>query len=127
MKVLVVEPGCLPYERNMAGSSEIKSIIGEHPWAIYPFGEKIALLYNDDMLDSDQPFNRSLPDGYGAIFGTFLLCGKNGNRFCSLSPEQMEQYKQHFCQAEVLLGFKARLILTRKVPAREKAKKHICP
>lgn len=120
MNVLVVEPSCLPYERSVAGADEIRAIIGEHPWALYPFGEGVALLYNDDMLDSEQPFNRSLPDGYGGIFGTFLLCGKDGNRFCSLTAEQAEQYKRHFYEAEILLGFKGRMILTRKVPAREK-------
>lgn len=66
------------------------------------------------------PFNRSIPGGYGGIFGTFFICGIEEDRFCSLTPEQIERFKQEYKSVEILLGASGNVPVTLKVQAKPK-------
>ena len=127
MNVLVVEPGYMPYEKEINGLKEMQAVVGGLIWPIHPFDDAVSIVSNDDALSSGQPFNRSVPGGYGGIFGPFFICGEDGENFCSLTPEQMEKYKQYFSKAELLLGVNGNNIETFKFPAeikRETKKPH---
>lgn len=92
--VLVVEPGYLPYEKEINGLSEMQATVGGYIEAIYPYEEMVAIVCNEEGLINGLPFNRSVEVGYGGVFGTFFVCGLSEDSFCSLSPEQMKHYKQ---------------------------------
>ena len=106
MNVLVVEPGYLPYEKEVNGElKDLQSIVGGFIQAIYPFKEPVALVCNENGINEGLEFNRMIPEReYGGIFGTFFICGIDGENFSSLTPEQMNAYKKRFRKAEVILA-----------------------
>lgn len=120
MRVLVVEPETLPYEKEINGLEEMQATVGGLIDAIYPWEDRAAIVCNDEALLLDMPFTRSVEGGYGGVFGTFFVCGLGEEDFCSLTPEQMKVYKEKFRRAEILLGAKGNELVTLKVPARPK-------
>lgn len=120
MRVLVVEPETLPYEKEINGLEEMQATVGGLIDAIYPWEDRAAIVCNDEALLLDMPFNRSVEGGYGGVFGTFFVCGLGEEDFCSLTPEQMKVYKEKFRRAEILLGAKGNELVTLKAPARPK-------
>lgn len=120
MRVLVVEPEVLPYEKEINGLEEMQATVGGLIDAIYPWEDRAAIVCNDEAILLDMPFNRSVEGGYGGVFGTFFVCGVGEENFCSLTPEQMKVYKEKFRKAEILLGAKGNELVTLKVPARPK-------
>lgn len=117
MNVLVVEPGYLPYEKEINGLSEMQATVGGYIQAIYPYEDPVAIVCDEEGLLKDYDFNRSVEGGYGGVFGTFFVCGLSEDSFCSLSPEQMKHYKEKFKHAEILLGAKGNEPITLKVEA----------
>ena len=115
LKVLVVEPGFAPYEKEINGLQEMQAVVGGLIQAIYPYKEQVAIVCNEEGLLLGLPFNRSIEGGYGGVSGTFFVCGLAEDRFCSLTPEQVKTYKQKFHQAEILLGAKGNEAITLKV------------
>lgn len=122
MNVLVVEPGTLPYEKEIHGLQEMQELVGGLIDAIYPYDDPVALVCNDEGLLLGLPFNRSIEGGYGGICGTFFVCGLGEDNFASLSPELMEKYREKFRRAEILLGVKGNTPITFKTEARPKAR-----
>lgn len=120
MRVLVVEPETLPYEKEINGLEEMQATVGGLIDAIYPWEDRAAIVCNDEALLLNMPFNRSVEGGYGGVFGTFFVCGVGEEDFCSLTPEQMKVYKEKFRRAEILLGVRGNELVTLKVPARPK-------
>lgn len=120
MRVLVVEPEVLPYEKEINGLEEMQATVGGLIDAIYPWEDLAAIVCNDEAILLDMPFNRSVEGGYGGVFGTFFVCGVGEEDFCSLTPEQMKVYKEKFRRAEILLGVRGNELVTLKVPARPK-------
>ena len=122
MNVLVVEPGTLPYEKEIHGLQEMQELVGGLIDAIYPYDDPVALVCNDEGLLLGLPFNRSVEGGYGGICGTFFVCGLGEDNFVSLSPELMEKYREKFKRAEILLGVKGNTPITFKTEAKPKAR-----
>ena len=120
MRVLVVEPEVLPYEKEINGLEEMQATVGGLIDAIYPWEDRAAIVCNDEAILLNMPFNRSVEGGYGGVFGTFFVCGVGEEDFCSLTPEQMKVYKEKFRRAEILLGVRGNELVTLKVPARPK-------
>ena len=120
MRVLVVEPEGLPYEKEINGLEEMQATVGGLIDAIYPWEDRAAIVCNDEAILLNMPFNRSVEGGYGGVFGTFFVCGVGEEDFCSLTPEQMKVYKEKFRRAEILLGVRGNELVTLKVPARPK-------
>ena len=118
MKVLVVEPGIIPYEKEINGLREMQAVVGGLITASYPFDEQVAIISNDDAISLHMPFNRSIEGGYGGILGPFFICGLIGDSFCSLTPEQMQKYKKKYHNAEILIGFENGEPVTLKVEPR---------
>lgn len=122
MNVLVVEPGTLPYEKEINGLQEMQELVGGLIDAIYPYDDPVALVCNDEGLLLGLPFNRSVEGGYGGICGTFFVCGLGEDNFASLCPELMEKYREKFRRAEILLGVKGNTPITFKTEAKPKAR-----
>lgn len=122
MNVLVVEPGYAPYEKEINGLSEMQGVVGGLITAIYPYEALVGIVCNDEALLLNMDFNRSVPGGYGGVFGPFFVCGLEEDHFCSLTPEQMVTYKKAFAKAEVLLGFQGENPVTLKVEPKHRSK-----
>ena len=122
MNVLVVEPGYMPYEKEINGLHEMQAVVGGYIEAIYPYEELVAIVCNEEGLINGLPFNRSVEGGYGGVFGTFFVCGLGEESFDSLSTEQMKHFKEKFKHAEILLGVKGNEPITLKVQAMPKVK-----
>lgn len=121
MNVLVVEPGYLPYEKEINGLHEMQAVVGGLIDAIYPYKDPVAIVCNDEALLYKMPFNRSVEDGYGGVFGTFFVCGLGEESFTSLSPELMQKYKEKFKNAELLIGASRNKPVTLKFKAKPKS------
>ena len=119
MNVLVVEPGYLPYEKEILDSADhleqMQAIVGGLIEPIYPYHEEVAIVCNEEGLINGLPFNRSVPGGYGGVFGTFFICGLGEEDFCSLPPKLMERFKKEFKNSEILLGFDGNEAVTLKI------------
>ena len=124
MNVLVVEPGYLPYEKEIKDDADHleqrQSIVGGLIEPIYPYHEEVAIVCNEEGLINGLPFNRSVPGGYGGVFGTFFVCGLGEEDFRSLPPELMERFKKEFKNSEILLGFDGNEAVTLKVSSQPK-------
>ena len=124
MNVLVVEPGYLPYEKEIQDGTDhleqMQAIVGGLIEPIYPYHEEVAIVCNEEGLINGLPFNRSVPGGYGGVFGTFFICGLGEEDFCSLPPELMERFKKEFKNSEILLGFDGNEAVTLKVSSQPK-------
>lgn len=118
MNVLMVEPGMIPYEKEINGLKEMQAAVGGLITASYPYEELVAIVSNDESILEGMPFNRSIEGGYGGIFGPFFVCGLTEDSFCSLTPEQMEHFKKKFHQAEILLAVRGNEPVTLKVEPR---------
>ena len=118
MRVLMIEPGATPYEREINSLEEMQAAVGGHITAIYPFEEQVALVSNEESIWLQMPFNRSVEGGYGGIFGPFFVCGIEGESFSSLTPEQMAHYREKYYQAEILLAVHGNEVETLKVEPR---------
>ena len=121
MKVLVVEPGYAPYEKDIEGLEAMQEVVGGLITASYPYEDLVAVVSNDESILLGMPFNRSLEGGYGGVFGSFFVCGLTEDHFCSLTPEQMETYTRKFHPAEILIGIKGDTPITLKVEPRRKS------
>ena len=127
MNVLVVEPGFLPYEKEISDSLNsdehlraLQEIVGGWIEAIYPYGEEVAIVCNEEGLINGLPFNRSVPGGYGGVFGTFFICGLSEDSFCSLPPDLMERFKSEYAYSEILIGAEGDKLYTLKVSSHPK-------
>lgn len=124
MNVLVVEPGYLPYEKEILDSADhleqMQAIVGGLIEPIYPYHEEVAIVCNEEGLINGLPFNRSVPGGYCGVFGTFFICGLGEEDFCSLPPDLMARFKKEFETSEILIGVKGNDLMTFKVPSRPK-------
>ena len=112
MRVLIVEPLKMPYEREIDGNlASMQEVVGGYIQAIYPFeDEEIALVCNDEGKLIGLPFNRALKDEEGSIYdvvvGTFFLCKApaDSENFESLTDEQINFCKTNFGKIEMFFN-----------------------
>lgn len=101
MKILVVEPGKHPYEKEIEGTlKEMQKIVGGRIQALYPFRDEAGVVCNDDGISLRMPFNRKI-DEECYIFGTFFLCGLGLEDFTSLPENLMEKYRKRFYSPQI--------------------------
>ena len=117
MLVLVVEPGKTPVVKDISGNlKQMQKMVEGYIEVIYPFEDKVALICNEEGKGMSLPPNRGLWDDNGnlceIICGTFFLCGapSDSDTFSSLTPEQIEKYKQRFASPEVFVGMDGHIV-----------------
>ena len=119
MRVVIVEPGKVPYEKEIdPGLKSMQEVVGGLIQAIYPYDEPIALICNDEGKLQGMPYNRALRDPesceiYDAVAGTFFLCGApaDSGDFTSLSNEQVEMCKKRFAVPELFIDLGGALLV----------------
>ena len=117
MRVLVVEPERRPEVQEIDGSlRSMQEVVGGWIQALFPFDEPLALVCNDEGKLMNLPANRGLRDKNGQIYdivcGTFFLCGapSDSDHFTSLTPEQIERYRERFHTPEMFWGMDGRIV-----------------
>ena len=101
MKILVVEPGKHPYEKEIECTlKEMQKIVGGRIQTLYPFSDEVGVVCNDDGISLQMPFNRKI-DEECYIFGTFFLCGLGLEDFTSLPENLMEKYRKRFYSPQI--------------------------
>lgn len=117
MRILVIEPKRRPEVREIEDSLEVmQEIVGGLIQPVYPFDEPVALICNDEGKLMNLPANRALrnKDGqiYDIVFGTFFLCGASADcdHFTSLTPEQIERYRERFYYPEMFLDMGGHIV-----------------
>lgn len=117
MKVLIIEPGKWPKEKEIGGSlADMQRLVGEYIQAIYPFAEEVALVCNEEGKLQGLPLNRALRDDAGEIYdiisGTCFLCAApaDSENFESLTEEQMKQYSALFHSPETFLNLGGQIV-----------------
>lgn len=102
MKILVVEAGKHPYEKEINGTlKEMQEIVGGIIQVIYPFHDEVGVVCNDEGVLLQMPFNRKANEEC-CIFGTFFICGLGKENFASLPEKLMKKYREHFYSPQVL-------------------------
>ena len=116
MRILVVEPEYKPEVREINDSlKEMQGIVGGLIQPIY-LDDSVVLICNDEGKLMDLPANRGLRDENGQmcdiIFGTFFLCGApaDSDHFTSLTPEQIERYRERFYTPEMFWGMDGHIV-----------------
>lgn len=118
MRILVVEPECRPEVREIDGSlKSMQEVVGGLIQALNPFAEPdVALVCHDEGKLLNLPANRGLRDKNGQIYdivcGTFFVCGAPADcdHFTSLTPEQIERYRERFYTPEMFWGVNGHIV-----------------
>ena len=115
MRILVIEPERRPEVREIDGSlKSMQEVVGGLIQALFPFEERVALVCNDEGKLMNLPANRGLRNDegkmYDIVFGTFFLCGIDSDHFSSLTPEQIERYRERFYTPEMFWGMDGRVV-----------------
>ena len=112
MKILVVEPLKVPYEKEIDGSLEsMQAVVGGLIQLLYPFEDpELALICNDEGKILGLPYNRTLRDKEGRIYdvvaGTFFLCRApaDSEHLEGLTEGQVKWGKEQFKRLELYLA-----------------------
>jgi hypothetical protein len=111
MKILVVEPLKVPYEKEIDGSlASMQAVVGGLIQLLYPFEDpELALICNDEGKLLGLPYNRALRDEDGRIYdvvaGRFFLCRApaDSENLAGLTEEQVKFCMNRFKRPELFL------------------------
>ncbi len=103
IKVLVVGPNKLPYEKTIPNklSEKQKIVDGYIEYVRLLEDENVVLICNEEGKINGSEYNRDI--GYDIIAGTFIIareCADDGEDR-SLTDEQIEKYKERFNQESI--------------------------
>ena len=115
MNVLMVEPGKVPYEKDIGdGLKAMQDAVGGYIQAVYPYEDPVALVCNEEGKIEGLPLNRALKTEEGEIYdiisGNFFICGLGEENFCSLSPELAEKFKEVFKHPESFMQLCGKIV-----------------
>lgn len=102
IKVVLVEPNKKAIVEEIGATLEdMQAAVGGLIQAIYPFEDEVALICNDEGKLLQLPANRGVrmdgkEDIFDIICGTFFIADCSGEKFGSLSEEQIKKYQQKF-------------------------------
>ena len=108
IKVVLAEPGKKAKVTEIENTLEnLQKIVGGYIECVYPFGDNVGLIANEEgKLIGLEP-NRVLRDDDGnaldIIFGTFIITGLTEDDFGSLTDEQIDYYHDMFRCPEIIL------------------------
>lgn len=106
IRVVLLEPGKLSRIADIGASLEgMQRAVGGYIEPIYPFDEEVCIICNEEGKINGLPLNRSLRDEdtgkvVEIIAGPCFICDCSGERFGSLSQEQLERYAKKFRNPE---------------------------
>lgn len=106
MKVLIVEPDKIPYEKNIDNDlKSLQKIVGGYIRVTHPYEDLVGIVCNDEGKIMGLPLNRYVPESDDIIAGTFLVCGLSENDLISLDNKQTEKfYNKLKCPEQFVFG-----------------------
>ena len=102
IKVVLVEPNKKAIVTEIGATLEdMQAAVGGLIQAMYPFEDEVALICNEEGKLLHLPANRGVrmdgeEDIFDIICGTFFIADCSGERFGSLSEEQIKKYQQKY-------------------------------
>ena len=128
MTVLIVEPMKAPYVKSIPNELEnLQQAVGGDIEMTYPFEDEVGILLNGNGKFEGLPLNRALYDDHGQIYdaiaGTFLVVGLTEDDFTSLTPEQIEKFKEKYQSPEIFTLFNGELHVMKMPPQEQKEQK----
>jgi len=119
MNVLIVEPGNIPREAEIADDlASLQKIVEGNIEVTYPYEDLVGLVCNEEGKVNGLPLNRALYDDGGntldIIAGNFIICGLSEDDFCSLTPELMEKYKEQFKCPETFVRIAGKILAVKE-------------
>lgn len=104
MRVVIVEPGKYAREAEIDNTLQAEqAVVGGLIDVIRPWPEdKVCLVLNDEGKIIPLEPNRALPEYEEVVFGTFFICGDDGEDFCSLTDAQVQRYVERFRRPEII-------------------------
>ncbi len=105
IKVVMIEPGKLARSTEINPTLEnLQKAVGGLIQTYYPFEEMVCIVCNDEGKINGMELNRGIYGDDGKlqdiIAGTFFICDCSGERFESLSSEQIERFTKQFEKPE---------------------------
>ena len=89
--------------------------------------DEVGILLNGNGKFEGLPLNRALYDDHGQIYdaiaGTFLVVGLTEDDFTSLTPEQIEKFKEKYQSPEIFNLFNGELHVMKMPPQEQKEQK----
>ena len=130
MDVLLIRPNMYPQVVQIGCELEdLQKAVGGDIQAVYPYEDPVALVMDVEAKLTGKDLNRALRDEdgdmYDIVAGDFLVVGLGEEDFCSLTPEQMKKYEEHFHQPEMFVRM-GRSIMALPLPD-DKVKKADAP
>lgn len=96
MRVILVEPDKVARIAEIGEElHDMQEIVGGPIQALYPWDDSVAIICNDERKLKRLPLNRVLKN-YDIIAGTFFVCGLQGEKFSSLTEQQLRKYQRKF-------------------------------
>lgn len=105
MKVLKIEPGKLPYMKEISKDLDsLQQEVGGDIQATYPYEDMVAIICNDEGKLLGLPLNRALymdEEMYDIIAGDFFICGiDDDHEIISLCDDLARKYYEQFKASE---------------------------
>lgn len=118
LRVVIVEPGRYAYAAEIDNTLQAEQeVVGGLIDAIYPWpDDKVCLILNDEGKLIPLEPNRTLPEYEDVVFGTFFICGDDGENFCGLTDEQVKRYLERFRQPEIIFDSPTGIVAMRCEP-----------
>lgn len=120
IRVILVESGKKAKIAEIENTFEEKQrIVNGYIEVVYPFDEEVCIVCNEEgKFDGSLP-NRALLDKNikvaDIIFGTFIICGVEGECFASLTEEQIHKYQEMFYYPEIFSIDKSGNVFSQKI------------
>lgn len=109
MRVLIVEPGTVPYLKEIEDTLEAEQeIVDGLIQVTYPFDDEVAIVCNDEGKLLGLPLNRGLySEGklYDIIAGTFMVCGLSEYDLASIDDKNAMKFYEVFKYPELVIPY----------------------
>ena len=108
ISVLSIRPNMYPEEMKVGNSLEdLQLAVSGYIEVVHPFDDQVALIVNEEGKLHGLENNRAIRDEQGEIIdiisGSFLVVGDDGDKFRSLTPEELKKFEEKFHQPEAFV------------------------
>lgn len=108
ISVLIVKPNEKPYAAEIEHTlAEMQRIVGGDIQAVHLNRDPVVVVCNENGKILELELNRALKNDSGKIVdvlvGTFIICGKGEENFCSLTPDMADKYKKMFYYPDMFI------------------------
>ena len=116
MKVLMIEPGKVPYETEIENSLRaMQAAVGGRIQTVEFSDDPAVLICNQEGKMKGLPLNRPLHDSKGEVYdiisGRFFVAGAGEDNFCDLPDHLLKKYEEEFHQPKQFKRVAGRVLI----------------